>query len=313
MKPRVLVIRHGALGDIVLSFPAFAAIRATRPDAEISLLTTAPFAGWLGQAPWFDRVVTDAKPGPFDIAGLINLRRTLRGFDMVYDLQTSGRSSRYFRLADRPRWSGIAPGCAFPHADPARDNLHSRERIEGQLAAAGILHLPDPDLGWTVGEPPVALPERFVALVPGAAPHRPEKRWPEQKFGELAASLDLPCVILGSRAEQKLAAEIAKRAPTAIDLTGRTTLPQLAGVLARAALAVGNDTGPMHLAAALGTRSIVLFGGASDPALTAPRYPDGGWPTVLRKAELAGLAVADVAAAVQDGHNDSSFMRYKER
>lgn len=309
--PRILVIRHGALGDIVLSFPAFAAIRAAHPDAEIALLTTKPFAGWLAGAPWFDHVMVDAKPGAFDLSGLLRLRRTLRGFDMVYDLQTSGRSSRYFRLAGRPRWSGIAPGCALPHADPGRDRIHTRERIEGQLAAAGILHLPEPDLGWMMAEPPVALPERFVALVPGASPHRPEKRWPVRKFGDLAAACDRPCVIVGTSSERKLAAAIRERAPEAVDLTGRTTLPQLAGVLARAVLAIGNDTGPMHLAAALGVRSVVLFGGASDPGLTAPRHPDGGWPSIRRREDLAGLSVADVAAAAQDGHNGPVFTRQR--
>ena len=305
--PRILVIRHGALGDIVLSFPAFAAIRAAHPAAEISLLTTKPFAAWLEAAPWFDRVVIDPKPGPLDLAGLRRLRRALGGFAMVYDLQTSGRSSRYFRLAGRPPWSGIASGCAFPHADPARDRTHTRERIEGQLEAAGIpLPLPLPDLSWTLAAPPIPLPERFVALIPGAAPHRPEKRWPAENFGALAAGLDAPCVVLGTASEAPLAAAIAARAPRTLDLTGRTTIPQLAGTLARASLAIGNDTGPMHLAAALGVRSVVLFGGASDPALTAPRAPDGGWPAILRRPDLAALSVADVAAAAQDGHNDAS-------
>ena len=305
--PRILVIRHGALGDIVLSFPAFAAIRAAHRRAEISLLTTKPFAPWLEAAPWFDHVVTDTKPGPLDVAGLRRLRRALSGFAMVYDLQTSGRSSRYFRLAGSPPWSGIAAGCAFPHADPGRDRLHTRERIEGQLEAAGLpLPLPLPDLSWTIAAPPVPLPEHFVALVPGAAPHRPEKRWPAENFGALAAGLDPPCVVLGTASEAPLAAAIAARAPGTIDLTGRTTLPQLAGVLARARLAIGNDTGPMHLACALDAAAIVLFGGASDPALTAPRYPDGAWPAILRRPDLAALPVADVAAAAQDGHNDAS-------
>ena len=305
--PRLLVIRHGALGDIILSFPAFAAIREAHPDADIALLTTKPFAPWLEAAPWFDRVIIDPKPGPLALAGLRRLRRALSGFAMVYDLQTSGRSSRYFRLAGRPPWSGIAPGCAFPHADPARDRLHTRERLAAQLEAAGIpLPLPVPDLSWTIAAPPLPLPDRFVALIPGAAPHRPEKRWPAENFGNLASRLDLPCVVLGTASEAPLAAAIAARAPGTLDLTGRTTLPQLAGVLARARLAIGNDTGPMHLACALGTSCVVLFGGASDSALTAPRTQDGGWPAILRRPDLAALAVADVAAAAQDGHNHPS-------
>lgn len=304
---RVLVIRHGALGDVVLSFPAFAAIRAAHMDAEITLLTTAPFAGFLSRAPWFDRVKVDTRPAVHDLLGLFRLLRQLRGFDMVYDLQTSGRSSRYFRLAGSPRWSGIARGCAYPHANPGRDAMHTRERIEEQLAMAGIPRLPPPDLAWLRGEPVIALPDRFTALVPGAAPHRPAKRWPTGHFGALAARIGAPCVILGGKSEAALAAEIRAIAPDAVDLTGRTGLGELAAVFARADLAIGNDTGPMHLAATLGVPSIVLFGADSDPALTAPRYPDGAWPTVLRAANLADLPVDRVADAVSGRHNHPSF------
>jgi ADP-heptose:LPS heptosyltransferase len=120
---RVLVIRLSALGDFVLSFGPFAAIRAHHPKAEITLLTTAPFAGLARGAPWFDRVEVDARPAWWNLPGLGQLWRQLQGFDMVYDLQTSGRSSRYFTLAGRPPWSGIAPGCSFPQSDPARETM----------------------------------------------------------------------------------------------------------------------------------------------------------------------------------------------
>ncbi len=303
---KILVIRHGALGDIILSFPAFAGIRAAYPEAEITLLTTAPFAAVLARAPWFNRVTIDPKPAPWNLPGMIALRRRLMGFDFVYDLQTSSRSSRYHRLAGTPPWSGIARGCSHPHANPGRDAMHTRERIAEQLAMAGLTTSAQPDLSWLTAPLPIGLPARFTALIPGAAPHRPEKRWPAAAFGALAATLAMPAVILGSASEQPLAAEIIRHSPTAIDLTGRTSLPQLASVLAHAQCAIGNDTGPMHLAAALNIPGIVLFGGASDPALTAPRYPDGGWPTILRAASLADLPPADVAQAVAGRHNRAS-------
>jgi ADP-heptose:LPS heptosyltransferase len=303
---RILIIRHGALGDIVLSFPAFAAIRAHHTGAAISLLTTAPFADFIAGSPWFDHVRIDPKPRPYDLLGLWRLRGTLSGFDFVFDLQTSQRSSRYFRLAGRPPWSGIAPGCSAPHANPARNAMHTRERLAEQLAQSGIPHLPAPDLKWlrTGPSPDLPdLPDQFTALIPGAAPHRPEKRWPAAKFGALAASLPGSGVVLGTMAERPFATEIQRIVPAAIDLTGRTNLRALASVLARATQAVGNDTGPMHLATALGIPALVLFASASDPALTAPRYPDGAWPSVLRAPNLADLPVDRVACALSDRHN----------
>lgn len=291
----ILVIKHGAFGDIVLSFPAMAAIRAAHPRAHITLLTTAPYVKLLAASRWFDDIEIDRRPKPWNIFGLLRLRQQLRGFHMVYDLQTSARSSNYYALAGKPRWSGIAKGCALPHADPNRNALHTRERLEGQLHDAGIFELPAPELSWLTKADTARfnLPETFALLVPGAAPHRPEKRWPEQNFAALAQALPMPSVIVGGAGEK----QIAKAIP-GLDLTGQTSLFEVAAIAARASMAIGNDTGPMHLAAALAIPSVVLFSGASDPVLTAPRFPDGSWPILLRAPNLRDLPVAQVIASL---------------
>ncbi len=300
---RILVIRLGALGDFVLSFGPFAAIRAHHPTAEITLLTTAPFADLARAAPWFDRVEVDARPTWHDLPGLLRLRRQLRGFDFVYDLQTSGRSSRYFLLAGRPPWSGVAPGCSHPQPGPARHAMHTIERQRDQLRRAGITDFPRPDLRFLTERPipdlprPFTLPRPFALLVPGAAPHRPAKRWPAANYGALADILlarGTHPVVIGAAADTQLAAAC----PAALDLTGHTTLPDIFALAAQADLAIGNDTGPMHLAAATGCPCIVLFSADSDPTLTAPRGPAGEWPTVLRRPNLADLSVAEVVAAL---------------
>lgn len=296
---RVLVVRLGALGDFVLSFGPFAAIRAHHPGAEITLLTTAPFAPLARLCPWFDRVVIDERPAWWNVPGVIRLAKSLRGFDLAYDLQTSGRSSRYFVLANRPPWSGIAPGCSHPQSDPAREVMHTIERQRDQLRIACISDVPHPDLRFLTKLPTPDLPERFCLFVPGAAPTRPAKRWPH--FAALAPVLQarglLP-VVIGTTAEKPLASAIRLACPQAIDLTGQTDIPTLFAVAAKACLSVGNDTGPMHIAAAMGCPSLVLFSGDSDPSLTAPRYPDGGWPHILRETDLADLPVERVASAL---------------
>lgn len=271
----LLVIKLSALGDFVLAFGPFGAIRAHHPQAHITLLTTAPYAALARASKWFDAVWVDARPRPLDVAGWLRLARQLRGgrFARVYDLQTSGRSSTYRWLVGRgAEWSGIARGASHPHANPARDAMHTLDRQREQLAMAGITHFPPPDLAWLRDGPRPALPTPYALLVPGAAPHRPEKRWPVEGFAAVAGALSargITPVVVGTAAEATLAAAI----PGAIDLTGRTNLLELGAVASGAALAVGNDTGPMHLAAALGAPSVVLFGGASDPELTAPRGP----------------------------------------
>ncbi|MBB3174281.1 ADP-heptose:LPS heptosyltransferase [Endobacter medicaginis] len=312
MIRRVLVIRLGALGDFVLSFGPFAAIRRAHPDAAITLLTTAPFAELGALSPYFDRVEIDRRPRWWQPVATMRLRRQLRGFDFVYDLQTSSRSSLYHLLAGRPRWSGIAPLASHPDRDPDRNFRHSIDRQRGQLRDAGIGAVPLADLSWLraagqarlgaeLGSETVLPADAYAVLIPGASAHRNVKRWPSGGYVEVAKMLvarGLVPVVVGTEAERGLAQAIVGATPGAVDLTGRTSLPGLAALVAGARLAVGNDTGPMHLAAQMGTRCLTLFSSASDPALSAPVGPDPARLAVLREAVLADLPVGRVCAEV---------------
>lgn len=269
---RILVIRLGALGDMVLSFPAFAALRAHHAGDHIALLTTAPFASLAADSPWFDEIRIDSRPDWLDPQGLWQLRRQLTGFDLIYDLQTSRRSGWYFRLAGRPPWSGIARSCALPDADPGRNGLHTVPRQRGQLAAAGVPAAPVA-LDWLRQRGPVLEPP-YAVLVPGtSASQGGAKRWPLPRFAALAAMLEqagLRPVIVGTRQEAACARLIKASCRDALDLVGATSIQELAGLLSRAALAVGGDTGPIHLAGMMGCRTLSLFSRFSDPVLAAP-------------------------------------------
>ncbi len=295
----ILVIKLAALGDFAQAFGPFAAIRAHHPDARITLLTTPPFAGLARRAPWFDAVWEDGRPLARDLWGLLRLARRLRAarFGRVYDLQTSSRSSRYrLFVGGRADWSGIARGASHPHANPQRDAMHTMERQREQLQMAGITDFPPLDLGWLDADlAGLHLPARFALLVPGAAPTRPGKRWPVERFAQLAAGLGLPALVLGGKGELALAAPILATAPAARDLTGRTDFAMIAALARRADFAIGNDTGPMHLIAACGCRSLTLFGDDSDPALCAPR---GEAVATLRHSPLSELPVTEVEAAL---------------
>ena len=305
MKPRILVIKLGALGDFAQAFGPFAAIRAHHPGAEITLLTTPPFAPLARQAPWFDQAWENGRPR--GLAALWALGRQLRAarFDRVYDLQTSDRSSRYRWLVGRGvEWSGIAAGATHPHTNPRRDFMHTVERQREQLEMAGIRQFPAPELAWLDADiARFALPERFALLIPGASPGRPAKRWPVENFAALAAALDIPAVILGGPAETSLGAAISEASPGTRDLTGKTSFADIAALARRAAFCIGNDTGPTHLAAVAGCPTLALFGEDSDPALCAPRGPR---VAVLRRQPLASLPMADVQAALQDLINQTT-------
>lgn len=295
----ILVIRHGAFGDFVQSFAPFEAVRAHAPQARITLLTTQPFVSFAAQSPWFDTVLADPRPDWRDPVGLWRLRRILRGADLVVDLQTSRRTQTYFRLAGRPVWSGHVPGSALPHDNPRRDDMHTRARQADQLRRAGITPVERADISWLQGLSGMPQDRPYALLVPGAAPHRPAKRWPVARFAALATAFEaagIRPVIAGAAHETPLADAIRAVCPSALDMTGRTDLVGLARLAAGAVFAVGNDTGPMHLAAEMGTRSVVLFSGDSNPALTAPVGRMAGQVSILRSDDLARIPAERVAA-----------------
>lgn len=301
-RENILVIKLGAFGNIILSLSAFAAIRQHHRDARITVLTSAAYADWLRSFPYFDAVLVDPRPAWWDLGALARLRRMLTGggFARVYDLQTSMRSSRYFRLFPpkrRPAWSGIAYGCSAPDRNPQRNRMHDIDRQEAQLRQVGISVFPPVDLSWCRGDiGRFGLPAGFALLAPGSSPHRPEKRWPAARFAALAQTLaarGVTPVCLGTAQETPLAAAI----PAARNLCGQTSFGDLAELARGAQFAVGNDTGPMHLIAAAGCPTVTLFSDESDPSLCAPR---GRWTRVLRRAALADLPVEDVLAALPD-------------
>jgi len=198
----------------------------------------------------------------------------------------------------RPQWSGVAFGASHPHANHNRNNMHTIERQADQLAMAGIPETPFPDLSWLTSDiSRFGLPDRFALLIPGGAAHRPEKRWPAASYREIAGSISdrgvLPLVI-GGPDEFDLAAEIAANG-VAKSIAGDTSFADIAEMSRHAAGAVGNDTGPMHIAAICGCPSVVLFSKASNPDITAPRGDD---VTILQRDNLADLGVSEVAAAL---------------
>ena len=299
----ILVIKLSALGDFVQATGPFAAIRAHHPGARIVLLTTASLAAFARASPWFDEVWVDTRPRLWQLGEWLALRQRLRGghFAMVYDLQTSDRSGWYFRLMGRPDWSGIAPGCSHPDNNPEREHIHTIERQAMQLKLAGIPATPPPDLSWAKADlARFALPARYALLVPGGAAHRPAKRWPVEHYVALARALaakGIAPVLIGTRDDAGPIAAIDGAVIEAKSLLGQTSLAEIAVLARGAAGAVGNDSGPMHLIAAAGCPSVVLFSADSDPALCAPR----GRVAILRRDDLTTLPLAPVLAALDAG------------
>jgi ADP-heptose:LPS heptosyltransferase len=292
---KICVIKLGALGDFVLATAAFADIRAHHPNDHITLITTKKMAAFTKNIPFFDEIVWDDRKPFWNLKYLYNIRKELQGFDMVYDLQTNQRTGLYFLLAGKPNWSGIAKGCKFPHDNPNRNNMHSLERIAEQLQNSGVEIKSSTDISYAAEDASAILkehnvPKDFIAIIPGGSKHRPGKRWPH--FISLINELEKKgqqSVLIGGADEIELLQEIAKKT-NAINLSGNN-LNELIGILNKAKAIIGNDTGPMHIAAALHKNGITLFGPESDPKLCAPKSPN---MTILHNKDFASISPQQV-------------------
>jgi ADP-heptose:LPS heptosyltransferase len=315
---KVLVIKLGALGEFVQSLAAAKIVREHHVGARITLLTTAPFKEFAERCPYFDVVEPDGRPRePAAITQLVARIRAAK-YDVVYDFETSQRTNNYF-LALRPwppLWSGTAPGCSHPHPGEERARMHLLDRLADQLAHAGLAPFdaagdaPLPDLSWirrALRNAPRLEPRffgiksPFVMMIPGGSPEHMERRWPEASYAELAkriAGHGATPVVIGAADEKQIGAAVAAAEPAAKNLVSRTDLFQVAALAEQAAFAVGNVTGPMHIAAAAGAPCLVLAARSIEPERTAPRGPRG--VALINAEHLGDLPAAEVDRALRN-------------
>jgi ADP-heptose:LPS heptosyltransferase len=262
---RILVIKHGAFGDVIQAEGALRDIRENHPGTHITILTTRPYRALLERCPHVDEVMVDERAPRWRLDRMIALRRILRDakFDMVYDLQNSPRTAFYFRwMLNDGRWSGTARGCSHPHRAKNPKKIRTLDRLAGQLEDAGltIRHTRTPDVSWLADDVSALLQQSgvtrpYVVLIPGCSARHPQKRWPY--YAALAERLIAAghAVVLAPGPDE---VELARSIPgICIEKTNWTAL---AGILKRAQFVIGNDTGPSHLAAHLGTPGLALFG-----------------------------------------------------
>src|ERR1043166_6115991 len=138
----ILVIRLGALGDMLLCMKPFQDIRRAYPAARITLLTTTPFAKLAGAMPWFNQVLNCGRPPWWDVPHWLTLAEEMYvgNYEFVFDLQMKPRTDLYYRLFftnNKIPWMGTAKGCSHPRLNFNKD-VHVQQGLLEQLRAAGV-------------------------------------------------------------------------------------------------------------------------------------------------------------------------------
>jgi heptosyltransferase I len=326
----ILIVRLGALGDIVHAVPAAAALRHAFAEARIDWLVESKHRPIVDLVTSIDRVVPLERPS---VAGWLDVSRRMQEiqYDVAIDFQGLMKSAVLARASGAPRVIGFSiwhlrEKAARPfYSEIHRDTPTERADhvVRQNLALLQNLGVDDMTIRFPFAEVHSdALAEirttlgddrPFALINPGAA--WPNKRWPPERFGEVAVFLreirDLPSLVLWGPGEEGLAGAVVERSDGAARVAPATRVADLLALSRAASLMVSGDTGPLHLAAAVGTPTVSLFG-PTDPQRNGPwtaddvtvsRFGSCGchYERRCRKSAwcLESIDVAEVTAAVQ--------------
>ena len=289
---RLLIVRLGAVGDIIHTLPVAAELRRRFPDATIDWAVDERYAELLDLTPVVDQPIVLASRSRPAAAAWLAFRGELRrgAYDVALDVQGLGKSAAAAWLSGATRRVGFAPPflrerwarwCYDETIHPGSPR-HVIDRNLGILAAVGES---EPGaVAWSFPRevPPSSLVDelrtgfdppsaRYAVLNPNAA--WATKRWPPECFAAIATHLreahGLLSVVVWGPGDGESAGAVVEAAGGAATLAPQTSLAELAALLQAAALVVSGDTGPLHLAAALGVPVVGLYG-PSDPARNGP-------------------------------------------
>ena len=321
----ILIVRLGALGDVVHTIPAAAALRAAFPDTRIDWLVEGKHRAILDLVTVIDRIV------PIDtrsVGGWIDAMRRVRlqPYDIAFDFQGLMKSAIFARASGAPRVAGFSiwhlreKGARpfYSETDAAEDDPHVIEKnlhllrvvgIETATIAFPLARVPSPALEAVRAD----VGDRFALINPGAA--WPNKRWAAERFGDVAAFLrdvrGLSSVVLWGPGEQSLAQSVVDSSNGAARVAPATEIADLVELSRAASIIVSGDTGPLHIAAAVGTPAVGVYG-PTDPHRNGPWDPrdvmvsrfDACACHYQRRCRIADwclnrTTVAEVSAAVQ--------------
>ena len=292
---RVLIVKPSSLGDIVHSLPFLNALKNRFPCAEVDWIVARGLHPFLDGHPMIHRLWIINKDRWKDLKRLketsVEIRQLAVGlkkrrYDVAVDLSGILRSGLLTYISRAPIRIGFKEsdeGSPFfyTHKIHGSMGIHAIDRYLKIAAfigcSTGSVEYPMPEF-QLAGHIAEKLPRKYAVISPSAG--KEANRWPAERFGELAARLPVPAVVISSAKEAFIADEVVKHSRgNALSVAGETRLTDLFGVISGASFFISNDTGPMHIAAAANVPVFAVFGPAN-PGRTGPY---GNIHTVIQK------------------------------
>ncbi len=285
---KILIIKPSSLGDVIHALPVLKALKDSFHDAHVEWVIIKNLKGILEGNPLIDRLIIFDKDSwkklvniPRTVKEVTGLIKALRAekYDMVVDLQGLLRSGLIASFCNSPLKIGFQDAregstLFYNKKIAVNGSLHAVDKC---LAIAKSVGAKTEDAGFPLNIDNSAREKvkrmlgdikEYVVIVPSA--RWESKRWPPENFGLLISRLSVQCVITGGAADGHIVRKVmSSSGGKGINLCGKTDLKELVALIAGAKAVISNDSGPLHIGAALGAPVIALFG-PTDPSKTGP-------------------------------------------
>ena len=258
---KILVVKHGSLGDIAFSILAMASIKQFFNNATIDLLTEEKYINFLSNSNYFNSVFKDNRKGIIDSLKVI-LKINQNKYDLIIDLQNSKRTNNYWsflKFISEVKVNGSRSNCDIQYVIPPQGTESPQQGLYNQLKLLGVNEIYQ-NVDWLSRDITAINEDKIILMIPGVSKSGKDKQWPPDKFAILASTLEKKgyhiCVI-GQKSDKQTVETINNACQKVIDLSDKSPPEIIYSIAKKSDFIISNDTGPGHIAAL--SNSPILF------------------------------------------------------
>ena len=283
MANKILIVKHGSFGDIILSTGAIKSVANYFPNHEIYLLTSSKYTNFMKQCPYIKKIIIDDRKSFYNVLNNFFLLKSIlnNNFDYIIDFQNSKRTFLYnllFRLLTNSMISSSRALAHFRYLIPSQGKEHVTQGLNNQLSLIGIENFEQPNVNWIKSEKKIenlGINSPYVMIIPGTSEKGINKRWSSKKYAEIAKYLitkKISIIVVGNYEDYISASPIFESCPEAINLLGKSPPSVLYDLAKKSNFIISNDTGPAFLVA-LSNKPLIWI--VNDNVVSLSNYPIG--------------------------------------
>jgi len=299
---KILIIKHGSLGDIILALSAFASIRAYYYNSKIYLLTEKKYFVFFKKSPYIDFFIEDNRKENLLTSFNRKIKLFSEKFDLIIDLQNSKRTSFYnllFRIFLSAKICSSRPFAHIRYNIPNQGNETVSSGLLNQLKLIGVKRSANEDYSWLETKLKEKIIKPLALIIPGVSESGYYKQWQPYKFAEIAKYLEnlnyMICVV-GTKKDEKSALPIIKSCNHVINKINQSPPEVIYSLALQSKIIFSNDTGPGHIASLAKNNFVWL---ANDNNITRANRPEGDHVHQILSSSVKDILAEDVIAFIK--------------